>query len=60
LDPRLGDAYDWGMKYFLEKIRADAVFPMHLWEQYEVSRKVVNWKNYRSVDAPGQVWDLRS
>jgi L-ascorbate metabolism protein UlaG (beta-lactamase superfamily) len=60
LDPRLGDAYDWGMKYFLEKTCADAVFPMHLWEQYEVSQKVLNWENYRSVDAPGQVWNLRS
>ncbi len=34
LDPRLGRAYGWGMEYFLQKVSAGHVFPMHMWEEY--------------------------
>lgn len=34
LDPRLGDAYDWGMNFFLSVAQARHVFPMHMWEEY--------------------------
>lgn len=65
LDPRLDFAYYWGMKYFLEKAKAKAVFPMHCWEQYEVCREVLVQpemngllENYHGVEYPGQEWDL--
>ncbi len=34
LDPRLGTAYGWGMEYFLQRVKAGHVFPMHMWEEY--------------------------
>jgi hypothetical protein len=36
LDPRLGEAYHYGMEYFLAAVGADAVFPMHFWKDYGV------------------------
>lgn len=36
VDPRLEDAYCYGLNYFLEVTRADHVFPMHFWEQYDI------------------------
>lgn len=36
LDPRLENAYDYGMKEFLGCCDAASVFPMHMWEQYDV------------------------
>ena len=32
LDPRLGEAEDWGLRYFLELTRTRQVLPMHQWE----------------------------
>lgn len=65
LDPRLEKAYYWGMKYFLEKVKAEAVFPMHCWEVYEVCRKVKRQPemsglltHYREIEYPGQEWKL--
>lgn len=39
LDPRLENAYDYGMKEFLGCCDAASVFPMHMWEQYETVSK---------------------
>lgn len=36
LDPRLGEAYGWGMDYFLTQAQAAHVFPMHMWEEYDI------------------------
>lgn len=36
LDPRLQEAYSYGMDYFLSQIPVKEVFPMHMWEDYEV------------------------
>ncbi len=36
LDPRLEEAYGWGMDYFLEHVGAKYVFPMHMWEEYGI------------------------
>lgn len=35
LDPRQGDRYDWGLKYFIENTSTKYIAPMHLWEKYE-------------------------
>ena len=42
LDPRLGEAYWYGMEYFLENVPAKAVFPMHFWEDYSIIPRYVN------------------
>nr|WP_314277042.1 MBL fold metallo-hydrolase [uncultured Peptostreptococcus sp.] len=39
LDPRQGERFDWGMKYFIEKIRCKNVAPMHCWDKFEVIDK---------------------
>lgn len=36
LDPRLENAYCYGMDYFLLQIPVKEVYPMHMWEDYEV------------------------
>ena len=36
LDSRLESAYDYGMREFLEHADADVIFPMHMWERYDV------------------------
>lgn len=65
LDPRLKYAYYWGMKYFLEKTKADALFPMHCWEDYAVCQRVKEQpemngllKNFHAIEYPGQEWEL--
>ncbi len=65
LDPRLGDACFWGMKYFLEKAEAGAVFPMHCWEEYQICKSVEKQpamsgllKHYHGIEYPGQEWKI--
>lgn len=65
LDPRLGEAYYWGMKYFLEKTDVKAVFPMHCWEAYQVCERVQRQKemqglleHFHAVSHPGQEWKI--
>ena len=41
LDSRLGEAYWYGMDYFLGAVQAEAVFPMHFWEDYSVIPRYV-------------------
>ncbi len=36
LDYRLGEAAEWGIIKFLEMTDAKVVFPMHLWERYDL------------------------
>lgn len=35
LDPRLEEAYGWGIDYFMRHTDTDYVFPMHLWGGYK-------------------------
>lgn len=64
LDARLEDAYCLGMEYFLEKIPAKAVFPMHFFEDgYGVCRQLqesgtAGKEKVISVEAPGQEFVL--
>ncbi len=41
-DPRLGYAYDYSVKYFIEKIKPDVLIPMHLWDNYSIIKKLLN------------------
>ena len=36
MDPRLKAAAFWGMDYFMSHVDAKCVFPMHLWQRYEL------------------------
>ncbi len=65
LDPRLGESFHLGLKLFLEQTRADAVFPMHMWEDYaviprflacETGRKYAG--QVREITAAGQEFEL--
>ena len=65
LDPRLENAYSLGMKYFLEKVKADHVWPMHCWDKYEVCQKIRKEPEfqdfsgqYHPLEYPGQEWEL--
>lgn len=39
LDSRLETGVFWGLDYFLEKVDADYVIPMHLWQDYRLIRQ---------------------
>lgn len=47
LDPRLEGNYHLGMDYFLQKVDADKVFPMHMWDDYDVIRRYKQTKTGR-------------
>lgn len=36
LDPRQGERYDWGIKYYLQKTNNKYLVPMHCWDKFEV------------------------
>lgn len=36
LDPRQEKSYYLGMKYFIDNVNADEIYPMHFWEQPEI------------------------
>lgn len=40
LDPRQEGKYHLGMDEFMEKVSADAVFPMHFWRDYGIIQKL--------------------
>lgn len=56
LDPRLEEAFDWGMNYFLEKTDSPVVFPMHLWGKYDTVSKYK--KNPSGQKYAGRVMDI--
>jgi len=37
-DPRLGAAYFWGAKFFLEQVQVVHLFPMHFWGDFSVCK----------------------
>lgn len=39
LDPRLGEAYGWGLDYFMKHTDTRNLFPMHLWGSYKTIRR---------------------
>ena len=65
LDPRLGEQFGLGMDYFLEKTEGDAVFPMHLWEDYAAVDRYLDTPSGRRhanrIQRPqrgGQEWNI--
>lgn len=51
LDPRLEGAYGYGMDYFLDKVQADYVFPMHMWGRYDL---ILQYKKEREAADAGR------
>ena len=50
LDPRQETDYDRGMCYFLERIKAKKVYPMHCWGQFEIIDKFLQeHPNYTEI-----------
>ena len=41
VDPRLEDAYFWGIDYFMRKTDTKVVFPMHFWEKYDTIDRLI-------------------
>ena len=65
LDPRLSDAYSWGMGYIKKKVKADHVYPMHCWDKYEICEQVKKepgfqglFGQYHPLKHPGQEWEI--
>ncbi len=65
LDSRLGDAYFWGMKYLLEHTNARYVFPMHMWDLFNVCERVKKQDEmqglldpFMDITGPGQEWTI--
>lgn len=44
LDPRLEDAFDWGLDAFARAVQADRIFPMHFWDDYTVIARLKDRK----------------
>lgn len=40
VDSRLKDAYDYGLRYFIDNIHPDIVAPMHFWNDFESIKKL--------------------
>lgn len=42
LDPRQGQAYNWGLDYFVRHTDTKKIFPMHLWGSYKTIQKLLD------------------
>lgn len=65
LDPRLEEGYHLGLDYFLEKAKADVVFPMHMWEDYAIIQRYKETprgkrfaQNIQEISRPGQIFEF--
>lgn len=58
LDPRLGESYYYGMKYFCEEVACDVIFPMHFSGDYSCRDRFVAEFGYgdrvRNIEREGQ------
>ena len=65
LDPRQEKQYYWGMDYFMKHTDTKCVFPMHMWEQYEVYEDLMKnpqadsyKERVMKIIGPGQVFEF--
>lgn len=63
LDPRLEDAYLYGLDFFANTVHAKTIFPMHMWGDHQILKRLKNdprAKGYAAsvadVTDPGQVF----
>ena len=56
LDGRLGPYTDLGLEYFVRQIHADIIFPMHMWQNYQL---IAEYKRTNSGSTlAGQIMDV--
>lgn len=67
MDPRLKEAYSWGMDYFMRHTDTRYAFPMHLWGSYKTIARFLDdpvSEGYRDriirVEKRGQQFELES
>lgn len=62
LDPRLGEAYWYGLDYFLRTVSVSCVFPMHFWEDYAVIERYVaehgGERQIQNIEREGQEYEI--
>lgn len=65
LDSRQGESDWWGIDYFMKATNTKVVFPMHMWDQYSLVKKLKNREEaaeYKrhivEVEYDGQSWEL--
>lgn len=56
LDGRLGPYTDLGLDYFVRHIHADVIFPMHMWQNYQVIAEYKGTQSGGTVS--GQIMDV--
>lgn len=65
VDPRLSQAYDYGICYFMKQTDTANVFPMHFWREYDVVDRLLASERaaffagrVKAVRAEGDTWEL--
>ncbi|MDO5018379.1 MAG: MBL fold metallo-hydrolase [Lagierella massiliensis] len=63
IDPRLKENYDLGVSYFIDRISPDYLFPMHLWNDLEFSKKFKedyknSYTNIFEIKEDGQSFEI--
>ncbi len=65
VDPRLEDAYDYGIRYFMEQTDTANVFPMHFWRDYGIVDKLVQSERnsffadrVKAICGEGDTWEI--
>lgn len=65
VDPRLGRAYCLGLDWFMKRTDTEVVFPMHFWENFEISDRLMLepcTEDYRDriqrIEREGQSFEL--
>lgn len=59
IDPRLKEDYDLGVSYFLDVLSPEILFPMHMWDNLEFSKKFKDdyddiYTEIKEIDFDGQ------
>lgn len=63
VDPRLKENYDLGVSYLIKKIAPDYLFPMHMWNDFEFSKKFKedfkdSYSQIFEIKKDGEVFEL--
>ncbi|MDD7740183.1 MAG: MBL fold metallo-hydrolase [Lachnospiraceae bacterium] len=63
LDPRMRTEYDRGIRYFLSRVEAEQIYPMHIWEKYSTVEKFRSGlpeeerEKIMEIRAPGMIFE---
>lgn len=66
VDPRMKDKYHLTGEYYIEKLRPKYFFPMHMWDEYEISEKFKDEMQDKfpfceifTINGPGEEFNLK-